>query len=468
MSQSHIENLPPRSHIFVAMIVWPSFLIIVVGVGACALVRLLHLHFSRPNIWSRSLRHYPHIILVFGLDLFGRMWKDFYSGQFSEGIRGRHVLHGSTFSARILRNDYIYTIEPENIHTITNTQESRNFKKSEWASEAAKHIGNGILLNEGEAWRLSRIRLRPMFSSNSVDEPTLMEPHVRRLIAKMVALSENEGHFEFHRLADMLMLDVVTEFLFGRSTKCLGFPRGPAGDDGIDFLTHVRRFDGPSASFIALGAPARVKLLFSTKELNETVVGMKAFFERKLADIMTNTEDSLARPSPWSVFKMMKSSNIPNEQIRGELQNIFFAGWDTTSALLANTVYALLRHPHVQARLREEIRSLRGMPPTKQDLHNMRYLRLVVKEGSCHPPLQKVSEHHITVQAPMTYHVPVHPIHFNDVASCSSPPLLSGHIALAQGQSRHHPSTRRWPRRPKPHCRPSGDDRRVVHVLVES
>lgn len=468
MSQSHIENLPPRSHIFVAMIVWPGFLIIVVCVGACALTRLLRLHFPRPNIWSRSLRHYPHIILVFGLDLFGRMWKDFYSGQFSEGIRGRHVLHGSTFCARILRNDYIYTIEPENIHTITNTQESRNFKKSEWASEAAKHIGNGILLNEGEAWRLSRIRLRPMFSSNSVDEPTLMEPHVRRLIAKMMALSENEGDFEFHRLADMLMLDVVTEFLFGKSTKCLEFPRGPAGDDGIDFLTHVRRFDGPSASFIALGAPARVKLLFSTKELNEAVVGMKAFFERKLAGIMTNTEESPVRTSPWSVFKMMKSSNIPDEQIRGELQNIFFAGWDTTSALLANTVYALLRHPHVQVRLREEIRSLRGMPPTKQDLHNMRYLRLVVKEGSCHPPLQKLSEHHITVQAPMTYHVPVHPIHFNDVASCSSPPLLSGHIALAQGQSRHHPSTRRWPRRPKPHCRPSGDDRRVVHVLVES
>lgn len=468
MSQCHIDNLPPRSHIFVAMIAWPSLLIIVVCVGACALVRLLRLHFPRPNIWSRSLRHYPHIDVVFGSDFFGRMWKDFHSGQYSEGIRHRHVLHGSTFSARVLRNDYIYTIEPQNIHTISNTQESRNFEKSEWASEAAKHIGNGILLNEGEAWRLSRIRLRPMFSSNSVNEPTLMEPHVRRLIAKMVALSENEGDFEFHKLADMLMLDVVTEFLFGKSTNCLEFPRLPAGEDGINFLTHVRRFDGPSASFIALGAPAKVKFLFSTKELNEMVVGMKAFFERKLADIMTNTEDSPARTSPWSVFKMMKSRNIPEEQIRGELQNIFFAGWDTTSALLANTVYALLRHPHVQVRLREEIRSLRGMPPTKQDLHNMRYLRLVVKEGSCHPPPQKLSEHHVTVKARMTYHVPVHPTHFNDVASCSSPPVLSGHIALAQGQSRHHPSTRRRPRRPKPHCRPSGDDHRMVHVLVES
>lgn len=385
MSQCHVENLPPRSHIFVAMTALPSFLIIIVCVGACswALVRLLRPHLLRRDFWSGNLRHYPHIDPVCGLDLFRQMWMDFNRGQFSEGTRRRHALYGSTFSANVLRNDHIYTIEPQNIHTITNTHESCNFEKSEWASEAAKHIGNGILLNEGEAWRLSRMRLRPMFSSNSVDEPTLMEPHVKRLIVKMVALSENEGDFEFHRLADMLMLDVVTEFLFGESTSCLEFPRRPAGDDGIDFLTHVRRFDGPSASFIALGAPARIKLLFSTKELNEMVVGMKGFFERKLADIMTNTEDSPARTPPWSVFKMMKSSNIPDDQIRGELQNIFFAGWDTTSALLANTVYAILRHPHVQLRLREEIRSLQGMPPTRQDLTNMRYLRLVVKEGVC-------------------------------------------------------------------------------------
>lgn len=347
-------------------------------------MRLLRPLVLREAVSKGNLRHYPHT-LPLGLDLIIRLWEDFFNGRFSEGIRCRHVLYGSTFSANILGNNHIYTIEPQNIHTIVTTRESHNFEKSEWVSEAAKHIGNGILLNEGEAWNFSRMTLKPMFASNSVDEPTLMEPHVKRLIAHMVALSECKGGFEFHRLADMLMLDIVTDFLFGKSTGCLESPRRPAGEDGVNFLKLVRSFDGPSASFIALGAPARLKLLFSSGRLNEMVVGMKAFFERKLADIMADAEDSPARTSAWSVFRMMKARKIPDERIRGELQNIFFASWDTTSGLLANTVYALLRHQHVQARLREEIRYLQGKPPTRQELNGMKYLRLVVKEGASCP-----------------------------------------------------------------------------------
>lgn len=371
----------------IALPALPILLFTVVCIGAWVLVSFLRPDYSRHNVWCGILRCYPHGFDFFGLGLVAQAWRDFHNGQYSEGIRSRHVLYGSTFSAQSLGNNYIYTIEPQNIDAITDAQ-SHNFKKSEWASEAAKHIGNGILLNEGEAWKLSRTTLRPMFSSNSIDEPTLMEPHVSRLIAKMVALSENEGNFEFHCLADMFMLDVVTEFLFGKSQNCLESPRSPAGDDGVEFLAHVRNFDGPSASFIALGAPAKIKLLLSNKKLNKTVVGMKAFFERKLADIMASTEDSPARTAPWSVFKMMKSRNIPDEQIQGELQNIFFASWDTTSALLANTVYVLLRHQNVQDRLREDIRPLQGIPPTRQDLNNMEYLQLVVKEGVfISPPL---------------------------------------------------------------------------------
>lgn len=362
----------------------PSLITFVVFVGAWVIVKLFHCLFSRHDVSTRNVRHYPHIVPYLGLDLVIRMWVGFYKGQFSEGIRLLHVLHGPTFAAKIMTKDYIYTIEPQNIQTITKLK-PHNFEKSEWASEAAKHIGNGILLNEGEEWRLSRSTLRPIFASNVADEPTLMEPHVRRLIAQMVALSEDDGDFEFRRLAQMLMLDVVTAFLFGKSTDCLESPRGPDGEEAAEFLKLVRSFDGPSASFIALGSLAWLQLLPYYGELNDTVTGMKAFFRKKLVDVMENMEGTPAPRSPWSVFQMMKANDVSDEQIQSELQNVFFASWDTTSALLANTVYALTRHPRVQERLREEIRYLHGQPPTKQDLNNMLYLGLVVDEGACMP-----------------------------------------------------------------------------------
>lgn len=357
--------------------------ILLVALGACALARLLLPSFPRNDKSGSGIRHYPHIIPFLGLDLGIQIWMDFYRGQYSEGTRRRHVSCGRTFSARNLRKEYIYTIEPQNILTITKHR-SNSFEKSDWASEAAKHIGSGILLNEGEAWSRSRKMLKPIFSSKVTDDPTVtLEPHVSRLIVQMKFLIETEGTFEFQRLADMFMLDVVTEFLFGKSTCCLEFPRGPEGEEGVKFLMLVRSFDGPSASVMALGQSARISLLLSKRQLNETVVGMKAFFRRKLVDVMSSTEDSSSRNAPWSVFRMMKAEGIPDEQVQAELQNIFFAGWDTTSVLLANTVYALLRHQNVQRRLREEIGAFHGMAPTKQDLNRMEYLRLVINEGVC-------------------------------------------------------------------------------------
>lgn len=366
-----------------------STLPIIFVVAACAgvwlLVRLLRPYFCRRNgLWA-GLRHLPHSIPLIGLDLVQQQWKDFQAGQYSEGLRRRHVSFGRTFSASILGKRYIYTIEPQNILTITK-HGACDFKKSTWASEAAKYIGKGILLNEGEAWSRSRAMLKPIFRSKVANEPKFMEPHIKRLTAQMMILSETEGKFEFHRLADMFLLDIFTEFLLGKSTATLEIPRSPEGEDAVQFLMLVRSFDEPSASFIAVGMLARIKMLFSGSELNKTVAGMKDFFKRKLADLITSIEDPASREGPWSAFRPTKAAGISDDQVQAELQNIFFASWDTTSALLANTIYALLRHQHVQQRLREEISTLRDVPPTKQQLIKMKYLRLVVDESEPNPP----------------------------------------------------------------------------------
>ncbi|KAL1846688.1 hypothetical protein Daus18300_014176 [Diaporthe australafricana] len=347
---------------------------------ACILVSRAVSVFGRRQDGSYdTIQRYPHVD-PFGIDLMWQIRRDFQRGRLSEGMRLRHVLYGSTFSTKHLWENYIYTIEPENIDAI-NKDKSENFEKSAWASEAAKHIGNGVLLNEGDAWRRSRAMLNPIFGSSAAEVPTLMEPKVRRLVAQMRALQEKKGAVELHSLIDKFMLDVVTEFLFGKSADCLENPRSPEGEDAIQFLTDVRSFDGPSAKFIAVGTPARLELLASIWRLKKTVASMQGFFRRKLQDIMTSTETASARSPPWSVFKRMKATGIPEDQIQAELQNIFFASWYTTSALLANTIYILLRNQDVLGRLRQEIQPLQGKPPTNQDLRKMEYLGLVLMEG---------------------------------------------------------------------------------------
>ncbi|KUI64196.1 Cytochrome P450 52A11 [Cytospora mali] len=364
-----------------------SILILIVCLGCYLasriLLRVYQFSVSKNRKPNNIPRLYPHIDPFLGLDLAVQTWRDFHNGELSEGLRRRHALYGRTFLTNNLGSDYIYTVEPENIRAITTAQFS-NFGKSEWVSEAAKHVGNGVLMNEGEAWRQSRAMLKPVFARTVVDEPTFMEPHVMRLVGEMKRLGgreDGEEVFDFHELACMFTLDVVTEFLFGKSTRCMGISKGVEGEEGMKFLSLVRKFEGPSGEFIAVGLLAWLELLPSYRHLIGLVTGMKEWFHRKLDEIMAESSTVSAPKTPRSVFTAMKAAGHSGDQIQGELQNVFFASYDTTSAFLANLIYVLVRYPDVQARLREEVDSLCGRSPSNHDLSKLEYLRLVIMEA---------------------------------------------------------------------------------------
>lgn len=332
---------------------------------------------------------YPHVDPFFGLDLAIRTWRELGRGELSEGLRRRHLVHGPTYITRNFGSDCIYTIEPANIRVIT-TRDFGKFGKSTWVEEAAKHVGNGVLMNEGDAWRHSRAMLKPIFSRSAMDEPMLLEPHVQRLVESMRRSSrQGNGVVEFHELASMFTLDVVTEFLFGKSTGCLNFPREADGRDGVRFLSLVKKFEGPCGKFIAIGPLAWLELLPDYRRLIGLVEGMKAFFKRRLREITTEGNHCTFMPrgmprflevSP-SLFRSMKRAGVSDDRIQGELQNIFFASYDTTSTFLANMVYVLVRHPDVQQRLRQDTAYLEGRLPSQRDLVKMGYVRLVTMEG---------------------------------------------------------------------------------------
>lgn len=404
-------------------------------------------------------RLYPHLDPFLGLDLAIQTWRDFRSGELSEGLRRRHALYGRTFLANNLGGDNIYTVEPDNIRAITTTHFSR-FGKAGWVSEAAKHVGNGVLMSEGEAWKRSRAMLKPVFARTAVDEPGFMEPHVERLVGEMKRLSgEGCAVFDFHELACMFTLDVVTEFLFGQSTRCLENPRGPEGEEGMDFLSLVKKFEGPSGEFIAVGLLAWLRLMPSYMYLIGLVRGMKTWFSRKLDGIMAESNTVSTPKSPRSVFTAMKAAGIPVDRIQGELQNVFFASYDTTSAFLANLVYVLARYPGVQAKLRREVGdSLGGRHPTNHALAKMEYLQLVIMEGSRSPTLH-VTGNSRSPMVPSTTEMLMRRRRLS-----SSPAVLTRELTLASGQGGHRPPAGRRARRARPHRRAGGSDRRMEHV----
>lgn len=322
---------------------------------------------------------YPHVDPFWGLDLSIAMWRDFTRGELAEGMRRRHERCGATFRAReLLGAECIYTIDPENIRAVTTTQFAQ-FQKSAWVDEASKHIGNGVLMNEGEPWRRSRALLKPVFAKTTLDEVSLVEPHLKKMLR---VIDERDGEaFDFLQLATQFSLDVVTEFLFDESVDSLS--TAEENTEGREFLSLVKSFEPACGLFIAVGALAWFKLAFSYKKLLAVVSGMKVFFKQRLDRLREKQKYQLGeKKSSTSLFRMLEQEGLSVDDMQAELQNIFFASFDTTTALLTNLIHVLAQRPDIQRRIRDEMDFLQGRAPTTQDLSAMPYLRCVLYEGS--------------------------------------------------------------------------------------
>ena len=86
------------------------------------------------------------------------------------------------------------------------------------------------------------------------------------------------------------------------------------------------------------------------------------------------------------------------------------AGHETTSTLLAWTLFALSTSPSVQARLRAEVREYGNEAPSMDELNALPYLDMVIRESlRLHAPVPAsirvpVKDDVIPVSAPFTDH----------------------------------------------------------------
>jgi cytochrome P450 len=73
---------------------------------------------------------------------------------------------------------------------------------------------------------------------------------------------------------------------------------------------------------------------------------------------------------------------MTDRQLRDEVVTLLLAGHETTSNALTWTWYLLSQNPEIEARWREELRSvLGGRPPTFEDLPALKYTEMVMAES---------------------------------------------------------------------------------------
>ncbi|ELU37465.1 cytochrome P450 domain-containing protein [Rhizoctonia solani AG-1 IA] len=72
-----------------------------------------------------------------------------------------------------------------------------------------------------------------------------------------------------------------------------------------------------------------------------------------------------------------EEDKLSEDQLRGQINTIVFAGFETTSSSLARTIHFLAEHPHIQDQLREELQAARA---DLRDCDTLPYLDAIVRE----------------------------------------------------------------------------------------
>ncbi|XP_076666516.1 putative cytochrome P450 6a14 isoform X1 [Andrena cerasifolii] len=239
---------------------------------------------------------------------------------------------------------------------------------------------------EADRWRPLRARLSPVFTSGKLKEmfPLIIEcaDHLEKYLDKIV---EKNEPVECRDLAAKFTTDVIGSCAFGIDTNALS-------DEDSEFRRMGRKIFMPSARQLIRDTcrqffPYVYKIfghLVQPTDINE-------FFTKLVVDTMDyRVKHNVLRPDFVNLLMEIKKNphNLENIELTDSLLTaqaflFFVAGFETSSSTIGHTLYEMAQNPHIQDKLRQEIRETctkNGGVLMYEQLKEMKYLDKVFRE----------------------------------------------------------------------------------------
>ncbi|XP_050514474.1 cytochrome P450 4d2-like [Diabrotica virgifera virgifera] len=270
-------------------------------------------------------------------------------------------------------------------------------------------LGDGLLISTGKKWKLRRKMITPTFHFKILEEFVKVFNKsftvMTEIMEKKVKQNSNES-IELSEHINLASLDAICETAFG---TCLNVQR----NGNREYVQALGRFlEIFVVRFFSawLRNPVLFRLSKYYKEYSETLKILHTFtdniikarkeeYKTHKLDQEQNSDDSGIKNRVGLLDMLLQAKengeDIPDEDIRAEVDTFMFEGHDTTSSGIAYTLYALAENPDVQKKLYNEIVDTLGsdknMDLTISNLNDLKYLDIVVKEAfRKYPPVPMI------------------------------------------------------------------------------
>lgn len=258
-----------------------------------------------------------------------------------------------------------YMRGPVNIHWICDPEiiaelligKGRRFPKAKFTKDIlGSAIGNGLILSEGEKWKVQRHRYAPIFAARNL--PMLVTHFAQTGQALARQALEGGGEVDVAGLAPEATLTNISRVMFS-GTETLDPAELRKGlKSYFEYISNISLFD-------LMGMPSwlpRKKWLKSKRPVTSM---------RKLAREVIEERRAEGRVHPQDFLDLMITTLEEDvEDLDTTVDNLLtfvVAGHETAANTLSWGLYLLALYPEVQASLREEVLSACGNAPITFD-----------------------------------------------------------------------------------------------------
>ncbi len=262
-----------------------------------------------------------------------------------------------------------YVNHPDLVREVLVTQ-GMKFQKPAAVKIAAWGIfGYNMFTSDGDVWRVLRKAVQPAFHSSRINAYTqTMVQYTQATVERW----EPEQTLDVPGAMMELTLGITTKALFDADLR-----NNAAGDAIVRFIELFNEKASsvlPMPLWVPTAANREIRDLLSVREN----VLMPIIRERR-----ESGEDRGDLLSMLLVAQQQDDSGIlTDDQVYNEISNLFAAGYEVVAHTTAFTLYLLSQNPDAEQKLLAEIDRVLGKRPiTPDDLPQLPYLEMVVKES---------------------------------------------------------------------------------------
>jgi cytochrome P450 len=288
-------------------------------------------------------------------------------------LRRWHRDYGDLVYMNIGGMRYYWLFHPDLARQVLVTQAKLFRRTGRQVDVLREWDGDGLVTSDGEFWVRQRRLAQPAFHPKRFAAyGEAMTAATSRLVDRWQ--SQQADALEMNSEMTDLTLEIMARTFFGADlsgqTKSLG--------EAVAVLSEyaTREIGKPFSLPNWVPLPSIRRKVQAVRFLNETIDGM--IQQRRNSP---DDRGDLLSMLLQATDEEGDGRGMTDEQVRHEAMTLFMAGHDTTAGTLPWVWYLLAKHPETEARVLEELdRVLAGRTPQAEDLPQLPYTQMVIKE----------------------------------------------------------------------------------------